>query len=325
MTQPYPYEGSGVFSPKDTASSIPRKQVSLGGGGTFALRVMGGSGPVEVTDVRATAYLDEDFDTTNAYEDENAHGEPIREWGITDVKREDVGVYTIELTPDLTGRRGLLTLVWTYNYKDTEQTHTEYLVIREPMPTYDALTDGEKAIVEQVEWAFADLFDSTNGGPHLLETFQSHFGRERIAQLMHYAIGKINTFGAPVLRYELGTNGKKLPKHWSGILMTATYLETVKHLMRSYVEQPEFRGMNVTYTDRSSYLQRWKTIYDDDRREFEQTLRQAKREFLPLGGGSLVVAGGVFGRGGFFRPGMYAMQARGARFYPYSAVTFVRI
>jgi hypothetical protein len=326
MTQPYPYEGSGVFSPKDLASSIPRKEVSLGGGGKFLLRVLGAMGPVEVHDVTAKAYLDTDFDTTNAFEDEHELGEEIHDWTADDITREDVGEYVVTIGPQLTRARGLLTLVWTYNYNDTPQEHREYLVIRQPMPTYDSLTDDEKSIVEQVQWMFADLFDSTNGGPHLLETFQSHFGPERIAQLMHLAMNRINTFAPPMLDFTLGIgNGKKLPRKFHAFLTTGTYLEVLKHLMRSYVEQPNFVGMGVTYTDRRDYLQRWQTIYQEEKRDYDQMLRMGKREFLPLGGGALIVSGGIYGSGArYFRYGMHAAAARSARMYPYSAVVYVR-
>lgn len=52
----------------------------------------------------------------------------------------------------------------------TQLTYTDYLQILDRMPTFDALSDTYRGVVEQVTWLFGDMFDSrTEGGPWLQE------------------------------------------------------------------------------------------------------------------------------------------------------------
>lgn len=315
--QPYPYEGLGVFSPKVHSFSILRRQLSQGTGGNLGLRILDREGNLtDATDVSIILYRDIDFDGSNAFEDEHPYGETVEAWLPDEVTREEKGVYSVPLTPAMTAERGNYAAVWTYTVGDEALTYTEHLQVIEYMPTYDVLRDSEKAVVQQVSFMLGDLFDSTNGGPNLAENFQTHFGFERIAQLMHLASTRINTTGIPVTSYGVGPGTTAFPREISGFLTIGTYLEVVRHFMRSYVEQPQFAGMNVTYTDRRDYLQRWQTILQSELPSFEKSLIHAKRKLLGLGRGSLLVSGGIYGRSGFFRPGTYAAQTRSMRFYP---------
>lgn len=325
MTLPYPYEGLGVFSPKAFSFSIARKQLSQGSGGSLGLRILGPNGQlVDATDVSVELYRDTDFDETNNYEDEHPYGDSIRTWSTAEVAHEETGVYSVDLTPTLTAERGNYAAVWTYTVDGSPLTFTDHLQVIEPMPTYDNLREEEKAVVEQVSWMLADLFDSTNGGPHLQEPFQTHFGYERIAQLLHLGATRINVTSIPVTNYGVGEGSSKFPEILQPFLVLGTYLEVVRHLVRSYVEQPNFVGMNVTYTDRRDYLQRWQSVLADEKRDFDKALVQAKRKLLGLGRGALLVSGGIYGGGarGWFK-GMYAAQTRSMRFYPYAS-TIIR-
>ena len=331
MTQPHPYQGLGTFSPKVRSSSVVRKQVSQNGAGELGLRIVGPNSELTDADtVSLTLYRDADFDNTNAYEDEHPYGDVIRQWAADEIGHEDTGLYWVQIGPRETAERGALAAVWTYTVGSETISYTDYLEVREYMPTFDALAPHEKVIVEQVSWMFADLFDSTNGGPHLMEPFQSHFNFERIAQLMGVAVNRMNTQGVPLMGWELGIpgttgqQGAKMPDNMDGLLMMGTYLEVLLHLSRSYIEQPIFSGMNVTYTDRRSYSQEWKRMYDDEKRAWDRNLVFAKRQFLGLGRGSLIVAGGIYGRRGHLRSGTYAMQLRAFRFYPISSVILKR-
>ena len=328
MSAPFPYVGIGTYSPKVLSSSIARKQVSQNGFGELGLIVVGAEGkPVDVTDITLTLVLDTDFDGTTTTDDEvPEEGEQLAAFSGTQIVRDDVGTYHVTLAPEHTAERGNITAVWAYTVGGQYVTYTDYLQITEQMPVYDALRPEEKAVVEQVSWMFADLFDSTNGGPNLTEQFQSHFNFERIAQLMHIAMNRINTYGVPLTRFGLGEGQRQLPEHFMGFLTMGTYIEVLRHLIRSYTEQPNLVAMTVTYTDRRDYAQRWKSVLDDEKEQFENALKLAKREFLGLGGGALLVAGGIYGGNGgrnFFRSS-YSMQVRSMRFYPYASIIMRR-
>jgi len=326
MTAPSPYQGLGVFSPKVNSFSIARKQISQNGAGVLGLRIVGTDGTlVDATGVAVIIYLDPDFDETNAFPDENPLGTELADYTGTQVVREGQGVYSVQIGQDISKDRGNLTAVWSYTVEGHSFLYTDYLQVIEHMPHYDLLREDEKDIVEQVTWMFADLFDSTNGGPNLTENFQTHFGYERIAQLMKFAMIRINTQGVPLMNFGVGEGDTRLPDQFTGLMVMATYLEVMLHFVRSYVEQPDFKGMAVTYTDRRDYYQRWKQLYDDEKRNFDKQLIYAKRKFLSLGSGSLLVAGGIFGGAGrYFRSGTYSAQLRSQRFYPYASAVFIR-
>jgi hypothetical protein len=79
--------------------------------------------------------------------------------------------------------------------------------------------------------------------------------------------------------------------------------------------------MQVTYTDRRDYNERWYRVLEEETPSYEKAIKMAKRSLLNLGRGSLLVAGGIYGggmKGGFFIPGLYAAQTRSLRFYPAS-------
>lgn len=238
---------------------------------------------------------------------------------IEDVKKEDVGVYSFQLGPQYTSEVGSIELLWEYTIGDLELRFEDRVQITEPMPLYDSLSDGEKSIVEQVNWLIGDLFDSGEGGPFLAENFQSHFNYERIAQLMTRAMVKFNTIGQPLTRYGVAImGGEALPSQYYGLVASLTYLEVLRHLIRSYVEIPNFGNMGgITYTDRRDYLQRWQSVLAEEKPELEKSVRLAKRTLLGLGRGALLVSGGIYGGSTrFFTSGMYTASQRSMRFYP---------
>lgn len=325
MSAPFDAQGIGVYSPKVRSFSIARKQVSQNSTGYLGLHTVDATGkPVDVTDLKLSIIGDPDFDgLTSPDPDIPPEGEKVADYAGAQVVREDAGTYHVEIGPKITGSRGNFTAVWTYHpstaVDSPEVTYTDYFQVLEPMPQYEALRDDEKAIVERVSWMLGDLYDSTNGGPNLVEQFQTHFGYNRIAQLMALAIQNFNISYAPMTNYGVGFGATRLPNEFSGILTMGTYLEVVKHLIRSYVEQPDLRGTNVSMTDRRDYINRWKIVYDMEKADFDRNLKYAKRKLLSLGRGSLLVSGGIYGNGSsFFKSGTYVSQLRSMRMYPVS-------
>ena len=169
-----------------------------------------------------------------------------------------------------------------------------------------------------------DLFDSTTGGPHLVEEFQTHYGYERLAQLLIISVNRINTMSQPLTSFVVGAqSGPQFPERYSGIMVVALYIETIKHFVRSYVEQPTIQGgTGVAFTDRRDYMQRWQAVLQDEMDDFKSAVRMFKRKQMNLGSGSFIVSGGIYGGsgGGRFISGQWAAQTRGARFMPTSFV-----
>lgn len=213
--------------------------------------------------------------------------------------RQGVGKYEITIRGANTADPGYYRLDFHYNIDGNPEVYRIYAVVGEANPSYDKLQPDMKELVDAVWYKFADLFDSPAGGPHLQTYYQTHWSRGRMAQLMKTSLGRINTMQQPFGSYTLdGVGGPKFPVgQWGPLLETFTYIEAVKHLIRSYVEQPDLRtGTNITYQDRRDYMQRWREVLDLEESLLESQLDSFKLARLSLSTPSVLVGGGAYGR-----------------------------
>jgi len=310
--------GDFIYSPSLRQSSVVRKQISRFGVDKIGINIAGASGAINAdpSTVHLDIYQETNFDDLD----------PIGPLVIsanegTDIDHPAVGVYTYTITPPVTNAVCLLKAVWTYKVGGVNLQYTEYLQIRDPMPTYDGFNDLEKSSVLLITNMFGDTYDSTTGGPHLIEEFQTKYTAERIAQLLTIAVQRMNTVKQPITNWVLSSPGQAgtFPANWWGLLVLGGYLEVLRHLIRSYVEQPDIRNADVAYVDRRDYQQRWQAVFDMEKPDFDAALTLAKRKMMGLGSGSLLVSGGMFGgsgSGGLFVAGQYAAATRAFRFYP---------
>lgn len=311
--------GDYIYSPSLRQSSVVRNQISRFGIDKIGIRVSGTSGSVDAdaSTVHLEIYQESNFD------DLDPTGPLIitADEGV-DIDHPEAGVYTYTITPPVTNIVCLLKAVWTYQVGGVNLTYTEFLQIRDPMPTFDGFSDAEKGAVQMIVNLFADAYDSTTGGPHLIEEFQTKFNNERIAQLLNWAVQKMNMTRQPITNWVLSSPGQAstFPSNYWGLLIMGGYLEVLKHLIRSYVEQPDIRNADVAYLDRRDYLARWQSVYQMEKEDFDQMMILVKRKLLGLGSTSMLVAGGIFGGGsggnGLFVSGAYAAATRAFRFYP---------
>lgn len=212
--------------------------------------------------------------------------------------RVDVGLYETQLTSEDSQAPGNYRVHWSYAIASVPQVYDSYVVIGFAAPPYDNLDASMKAIVDSVWVRFADLFDSPEGGPNLQTYFQTHFGRGRIAQLLRVAVGRLNTMAQPYQTYTIEEPGKFPVAQWGSLLEEALYVECIKHLVRSYVEQPQFVGGSVTRFDRRDYMDRWQSVLDMEERTLQSQLDVFKISNMGLGRPRALVSGGVFGRYG---------------------------
>jgi len=300
---------------------VVRSQISRGGVDKIGIRITGSSGAVDAdaSTVHLDIYQETDFD------DNDPDGSLIisADEGV-DIDHPETGLYTYTLTPPVTNVVCLLKAVWTYQVDGVNISYTEFLQIRDPMPLYDGFSDAEKGAVQTIVNLFADSYDSTTGGPHLIEEFQTKYNNERIAELLLWSVQKMNLTKQPITQWTLTVPSQGMvstfPTAYWGLLIMGGYLEVLRHLCRSYVEQPDIRNSgDVIYLDRRDYLDRWAMVLKMEEKQFDDMLTLVKRKAMNLGSTSMLVAGGIFGgqgRGGLFMPGMYAAQTRAGRFYP---------
>lgn len=194
---------------------------------------------------------------------------------------------------------GRYTVSFTYDLDLVPQIAQYYIEIGERAPAYDSLQPVMKTLIESVNIRFADLFDSQDGGANLETYYQSHFNRNRMGQLLVIAMGRLNTMAQPYMQYTLEDGGKAFPSdQWGSLLETATYIEVLRHLIRSYVEQPMFMGANITRLDRRDYQQRWESVLQAEEMMFTRQMEVFKIAHMGFGRPRVLVSGGVYGRYG---------------------------
>ena len=226
-----------------------------------------------------------------------AEGSVTAEWTRTST-RESEGAYALLLSSVDTSTPRLASLRWDYEVDAIPQVYEMDIEIGPSAPAYDALAPAWQNVVEQVWVKFADLFDSPLGGPNLQVYVQTHFGRNRLAQLMDDALSALNSASQPHAFFPL--NADNFPfDNWGGLLADALYIETIKHLIRSYIEQPEaVLAVTTSRLDRRDYMDRWNTMLSIETADFERDLRRYRQSHLGLGHVSVLVAGGAYGNWG---------------------------
>jgi hypothetical protein len=231
---------------------------------------------------------------------QNADGtvSPVNSYAATHL---GPGLFQVMPSSSDTSKPSDAELVWAYSIGTAPQQYATYLVIGPVNPAYDNLQQQFKDAVESVWMRFADMTDSPAGGPNINATpyFQAHWSRGRVAQLMAIAIDKISTTGQPYNNYTIdGVGGPLFPVSlWAGLLNQYTYVECVKHLIRSYVEQPLVQGSgSITRLDRRDYAQRWREILGEEQAELKSMMDVFNIRHMMLGNPRVLVSGGTYGR-----------------------------
>lgn len=169
--------------------------------------------------------------------------------------------------------------------------------VRQDFTVIDPLDPPEatnKELVASAVWdRLEDCFDSEYGGPWLRDMTMDHFDPSKIPQFIEDAIFEINNINPPtdsVLGEFTATpdNGETRPL--MPLIVQGTLLVVIRHLMRSYTEQPQPMGAQVVYEDRRDYLQRWQTIYQAEAELWLRWVKLWKRRALHLGEGKLLVS-----------------------------------
>lgn len=347
--------GVAVYSPKIRDSALVRRFLSQNGRGYVAVAIQDGADSVDPDEgtLQLTVWFNDVI--ANPATAENPYGTQVLTVTADSIVRDEKGKFHYNIGPELTANRGVLTAIWTYEVNGVAFQFTDHLQVLEQMPLYETLSDEERSLVERVSWMFGDLYDSTEGGPHLIEEFQTHWGYERIAQIMRIAVDKMNyigNYGNAPTTWTLGAGGSSsssssstfevqrpdgstlvmssssgssgsfggstLPFNMGGLAVWGTYLEVMRHLRDSYTEIPDRPNMDVTYTNRRDYYSRWASNLQAEEANWRQAVKSAKISGLSLSRGSLLLAGGIYGgtATGIFRSGTYAAQTRSWRFYP---------
>ena len=206
------------------------------------------------------------------------------------------GVYQTTLSSLETATPSVYRITFNYTINGIPQVYVGLMEVGVSSPYYDVLSTTMKAVVEGVWVRFADLFDSPSGGPHLQVYFQTRFTRNRMAQLLRVAMNKLNTMSQPQMTFTLDPAGPQFPvAQFAGVLDSALYIEAVKHLIRSYVEQPMPENIQVARQDRRDYMDRWERVLQMEQEDFTRQSEIFKMAYMGLSKPRVLVSGGVFG------------------------------
>jgi hypothetical protein len=181
--------------------------------------------------------------------------------------------------------------------------------IVDPMESSSAATDPNSAdaAVDHAWMKLEDLFDSSLGGPYMRDRTLAQFDREKMKRLLPDAIYTINNTYQPATSYDPTSfpYDIHLP-----LVSQAVLTQSIRHLMRSYVEQPNpLGGAQIGYFDRRDYLNRWQQILFIEEKQLNDWLDLFKRDLMGFGQTSTLVGGYA----SFY--GRYPRYMRGR--YPY--------
>lgn len=158
-------------------------------------------------------------------------------------------------------------------------------------PDYDQQAHYKHIVSDKVWSKITDLFDSQDGGPWMMDMTLNVFSPARIQDFIDEALFDINVYNPPTdftivkfaqpIPINIDASGTG-PNPNLTVLVQGTLIAVIRHLMRTYVEQPTPAGGQVTYEDRRDYLQRWGTIYQIEFQHYDHLVKMWKRQFLHL-------------------------------------------
>ena len=199
-----------------------------------------------------------------------------------------------------TDQRGSYAVVAKFGFFDggIKSTRTDFEVLDpfrtahdESDPDYDPDEHYESIVADRVWKKINDLFDSSDGGPWMMDMTLNVFSPERIQDFIEEALFDINAYTPPT-EFEIANFAQPVPKSLNStakkpnpnltVLVQGTLISVIRHLMRTYTEQPAATGGQVTYEDRRDYLQRWGTIYQIELEHYQHLVKLWKRQFHPL-------------------------------------------
>lgn len=168
-------------------------------------------------------------------------------------------------------------------------------------PLYVPPTTRKSKIADEVWMRIEDCFDSELGGPWLRDMTLAYFDQTKVEKFIAEGLIFINGW-PPVTNFDLDTFTTRVPDPDPALppgtmrddpdqilIIQATLLAVIRHLMRSYVEQPNPVGANIVWQNKRDYLERWGQIYQIEEAYFRQVVALWKRQFFNYGAGALLV------------------------------------
>lgn len=131
-----------------------------------------------------------------------------------------------------------------------------------------------------------DCFDSEQGGPWLRDMTLAHFDKAKMRELVPSVFMEINAMPPQT---DLTPDGFDYASD-DGLAFVAqgVLVAAIRHLMRSYTEQPMMTNSPVAWADRTRYQQAWSVIYQVELDWWKRLLTLYKQRFFGTGAKLLV-------------------------------------
>jgi hypothetical protein len=190
---------------------------------------------------------------------------------------------------DDTDQSGHYIVVATFENVDgaTQSTRCDFEVF-DPFEAVDPVT---RIIADGVWTKLEDCFDAENEGPWVQDMTLNYFREEKMEKFINDALFDINYQNPPTaLGLSSFVDSTGTPTASYPLLVQGILVQVLRHLMRSYVEQPMPTGAQIAWQDRRDYLQRWREVFELELVQYERWLALFKRGFLQLGHSKVLVA-----------------------------------
>jgi len=160
------------------------------------------------------------------------------------------------------------------------------------------IVDSPVRVVADGVWTkLEDCFDAEHEGPWLQDVTMNFFREEKMEKFINDALFDINYQNPPTnlgiadfVHSDGATPATYTVTNNYPLLVQGVFIQALRHIMRSYVEQPMPTGAQVAFQDRRDYLQRWETMHTLEKAQYDRWVALYKRGFLQLGHSKLLVS-----------------------------------
>ena len=184
-----------------------------------------------------------------------------------------------------------------YSVVATFRTENGLKSCRADFETIDPFNEKEPSpswVIANDAWEkFEDCFDGEEEGPWLRDMTLNVFNKRKMENFIDDALMDINLQHPPTslqLNTFVGTEPSVHLLEGAPLLTQSLVVQLIKHLMRSYVEQPNPTSSMISWHDRRDYLQRWKLVLEQEEKQYERMRALWKRQFLGLGSVATLVS-----------------------------------
>jgi len=132
-----------------------------------------------------------------------------------------------------------------------------------------------------------DCFDSEIGGPWLRDMTMARFDKSKMKTLIPDVLLDINV-QQPITAFT--EDSFPLDHNGGALFAQGVLVATVRHLVRSYSEQPDTNNSPVAFLDRRRYQETWSKVLEIEEAQYRRVLALWKRKFFALGTSKLLVA-----------------------------------